>query len=188
MKRPHEVKLGHLITDGDTMRDAIHIAVAPCKNGEGEPLYPGQRVGLRPNSSDRACSSDNPIGIVDPYLDEYVKPGEWFWVLLFPQTITSLRHQWAHPAFDGGQEQDEDVRVGKKAKSLEWLKAHEETFGFKSEDLIAEVEGSDEHFSFGTTSGPDWAQTKEFWDHMENITGKAFDDEHRENTYFSCGC
>lgn len=31
-------------------------------------------------------------------------------------------------------------------------------------------------------------ETGEFWRNLEIVTGKKFDGEHRENTYFSCSC
>jgi hypothetical protein len=39
------------------------------------------------------------IGIVDPFLDQPVRPGEEFWVFVYPNTITGMRHYWQHPAF-----------------------------------------------------------------------------------------
>lgn len=89
-------KLGQLITDGDRRRDAVHVAIAPVT--ADQTLVPGQRVGFRGNT-ETVGDSDESIGIVDPYLKEPVRKGQRFWLFLFPNTVTSLRHAWTHPAF-----------------------------------------------------------------------------------------
>lgn len=83
--------VGKLLT-GTEGRDAIHFALAPVV--ASEILRPGQEVG-------RNGSIEGPmLGIVDPFLKQDVLPGQRFWLFLFPGTITSLRHVWAHPAFE----------------------------------------------------------------------------------------
>jgi hypothetical protein len=86
--------LGKLI-DGDERRDAVHIAVAPVEAAQR--LTPGQHVGL--SDDGRAIASGVPIGVVDPFLTTAVEPGQRFWLFMYPNTITSLRHVWTHPAF-----------------------------------------------------------------------------------------
>ena len=79
----------------DARRDAIHVAVAPVVAAHD--LYPGQRVGLL--ESGQATPYRPTVGIVDPYLVDMVPQGATFWLCLLPGTVTSLRHEWTHPAF-----------------------------------------------------------------------------------------
>jgi hypothetical protein len=87
------IPIGSLIT-GEAGRDAVHIAIAPvtapCE------LAPGEHVDQHGN---REGPGVVPVGIVDPFLREPVLPGQRFWLLLYPNSVTSLRHEWAHPAF-----------------------------------------------------------------------------------------
>lgn len=87
--------LGTIIGEG-AGRDAIHLAVEPVIASER--LLAGQDVYLLPDGR-AAKGKDNAVGIVDPFLKESVKPGEKFWLVVYPRQITSLRHVWSHPAF-----------------------------------------------------------------------------------------
>lgn len=89
--------LGQLLDD-ERKRDAVHVAIAPVTANEA--LQPGQHVGLvEPGNVDLIGRSDRPLGIVDPYLTEEVQAGQRCWMLLYPDSITDLRHVWTHPAF-----------------------------------------------------------------------------------------
>ena len=89
-------QLGKLI-EGEAYRDAVHIAVAPVV--AGCILDPGDRIGLDDNGLAVHMKYDLTIGIVDPFLVDCVAPGQKFWLYLRPNTVTSLRHAWCHPAF-----------------------------------------------------------------------------------------
>ena len=88
--------LGQLITDGEMRRDAVHVAIAPVM--ATETLRPGQHVGLI-GDNQHAGPSDEPVGVVDPFLQESVQKGERFLLWLYPNTVTGIRHIWTHPAF-----------------------------------------------------------------------------------------
>lgn len=80
--------------DEIAFRDAVHIAVAPVMAGER--LEPGDHVGM---IRDAAFRNADTIGIVDPFLTQNVPHGARFFLFLYPNTITSLRHVWTHPTF-----------------------------------------------------------------------------------------
>jgi len=106
---PH---LGKLV-DETAQRDAIHIAIAPVVAGEA--LEPGQHVGLLAGRASAAAKEK--IGIVDPFLTEQVWEGQCFYLCLYQQTVTNLRHNWSHPAFD---KEAQDA----KAASEQWLREY----------------------------------------------------------------
>jgi hypothetical protein len=76
-----KVNLGQLVT-GDVGRDAVHVAVIPMTAFRR--MVPGEKL---------------KNGIVDPFLTAPVEAGQRFYLCLYPNTVTSLRHVWEHPAF-----------------------------------------------------------------------------------------
>ena len=90
-----ESKLGH-IPSGEEGRDAVHVAIIPVRAGQR--LRLGQRVRLT-HVGRAVPAGDDAIGVVDPFLTgkRSVGQGEWFWLCLYPGTVTSLRHHWEHP-------------------------------------------------------------------------------------------
>jgi hypothetical protein len=109
-------QLGKLITEPQH-RDAIHIAVAPVT--AGMTLQPGDRIGFTDNGNAYTVIKDAKkiVGIVDPFLHEKtVHEGEMFYMFLLPNTITSLRHEWTHPAFE------EEEALAKMEPTLHKLK------------------------------------------------------------------
>jgi hypothetical protein len=93
-----QATLGNLIDADRVGRDAIHMAIAP--GVAAEELYPGQHVGFAEPGNLRRFGPGGPhVGIVDPFLRGPVPVGAGFYVCLYPNTVTSLRHVWQHPAF-----------------------------------------------------------------------------------------
>ncbi len=175
-----DLNLGQLIQSQETVgRDATHVAVAPVIAAEG--FRPGQHVGLLKDG--RAVAGGDKIGIVDPFLKYPVKPGEKFWLFLYPKTITNLRHEWSHPAFD-----DNVVEVVKKEKfcpSKAYLEFFASNIGVSYDNLM-------EHCQDYLENGHDWRGGEgfegvyvddEFWDHYRVVTGKS-----GSGNFFRCAC
>lgn len=168
------------IIDHTASRDAIHLAVEPCI--AGETLSPGEDIGIVDGLA--MVHTTKPLGIVDPFLKAPVKKGERFWLIIYPRTITSLRHVWEHPSFESNRDKEDELRESEK-----WLINFCESNNLPEyPDVISAVLGQDlgtsssVHFSGRDASGeiPD-----EFWDHMERITGIKYNER---PTYFSCSC
>lgn len=90
------LNLGQII-EGEQQRDATHIAVAPVVAFRS--LAPGEHVGLNEKGEADNLNLET-IGIIDPFLKARVMRGERCWLFLYPGTITGLRHEWTHPAFE----------------------------------------------------------------------------------------
>ena len=167
--------IGKIITSPQE-RDAIHIAVAPMT--AAELLQPGQHVGLTHNGA--AGFSDDPIGVVDPFLRTVVRKGAKFWLFLYPNTITSLRHEWIHPAFVASAKQE----------SERWLLDFADTWEMNYNLMFDGAVRGDYVTAGVDLHGRDelGADHDLFWHHLEVVTGRSFTDEHVAKTSWGCSC
>lgn len=166
-----DVTIGKIITH-DARKDAIHVAIAPCKS-HGI-LKPGEHIGIH----DGISTPKDPVGIVDPFLDKPVTRGQTFWIFLYPKTASNLRHEWDHPAF-----QDDASNVQKIiakltgdefAVSRQWL----EDFARKAEIPYKNMIALAGDYCIGDDNGPVELGNKkvelgdqEFWKHYKNLAG-----------------
>lgn len=206
--------LGKLI-EGRGERDAIHMAIVPLVAGER--LKPGTHfkvTGEKHRTSDgdtvfkayavKPCSHNaspatrrivtsetqsDAIGVVDPFLAKPVEIGQQFYGCLYPGSITSLRHEWIHPAFAEKEPTDKD-----KALSEQWLrryavriKPYEEDDRQGAFDRLCEGLRSDEVFAHGTDlhSFADLDDADELKFHAERYLGIRID---WDRFSFSCSC
>lgn len=177
--------LGKLVGD-DANRDAIHIAVAPVVAAEN--LFPGQDIGLCEDG--RVASVSPVIGIVDPFLKHRVVIGDRFYMLLYPNTITSLRHEWVHPAF----EKRNETRPSARDSSEQWLRSFAEQAGLSYDSMLEKVAGYVEDGDPWVENGSEMARDAyyavnedEFWKHYEAVTGTK-NPHHSWSSPFSCSC
>jgi hypothetical protein len=183
--------LGSILT-GSEKRDAIHLGVEPVIAGER--LRAGEDVGIADGKAYRKGVKH--IGIVDPFLKEFVDPGERFWLVVYPRQITSLRHVWEHPDFPVSGETGTPLKETLKSDSENWMRAWavehmSEDYCGASEDSKIDPETS---YQMAINAGHDnyigpYESAREYiddvwWTHWEAITGCRGD----RGTHFSCSC
>ena len=190
----HDLKLGYVIEDGTVAaRDAIHIAVAPSISAEY--LSAGEHVGFDADVPDRmSASAMKKVGIVDPYLMTPVKPGERFWLFLYPNTVTGLRHDWSHPDFKSDSAGATEMKT---AKAMNEAQDRIEKFSYKMgfdgfDELMAHarswIQGEDyintgSNESYYNASDEDW---QKFWQDWRIVTGEK--SARAKPIRFSCSC
>lgn len=185
------------IIDDTQKRDAVHVAVIPMQATVR--LSPAQPV----NAAGLPSLTGTAVGIVDPFLQKPVEPGQRFWLMLMPRTINSLRHVWTHPDFA-----DEPLTTGTVTKadiaaSESWLRNFcdkGDTPGYgrvmavlKGESLRTHDSDDDDYISgrmdheYIYFSGLDAHGDipDEFWHHAEIVLGCKLT---MRPKYFSCSC
>jgi hypothetical protein len=202
---PHSVATDALdtlgtIIDSTQQRDAIHLGVQPAQ--AAMPLTVGQHVALVQGMAYGGAGlapGTKTVGIVDPFLTAPVMPGQWFWLVVYPRQITSLRHVWTHPDFDSEAPATPAAQAAPaetaKVASQQWMQAwasqHMADDYYSSGDgkLAPEVAyataiqaGHDHHV--GPHEDAREHIDSEWWGHWETITGKRG----QRADYFSCGC
>jgi hypothetical protein len=194
-------QFGKLVPDDfPTDRDAIHIATVAVIAHED--LVPGTHVGFPTKEADVMGASEiAPVGIVDPFLTTTVKKGERFWVFLYPGTVTSLRHNWTHPAFDvrsqlirAMEETPAKRRMKEFAAQLNSDAGEDDGYGgtyepVTFEELISRATAHVQSGDYWSEGGRFEGQSlyDEFWDDFEQLTGIKVKDDDRYS-FFSCSC
>ncbi len=181
--------MGTILPDDVGGRDAVHVAVVAVRAEQD--LAPGEHVG-------KDGTVDNPLGIVDPFLTHEVKRGQRFWLYLYPRTITGLSHKWTHPAFDV------EADAKKALESERWLREFVRTADCPDYNTLINAAVGDHHKNDAGDGGYTMSRLEdeylffggsdahgpippEFWDHVENVTGRKIPREGRAK-YFSCSC
>lgn len=172
-----DIGIGRLI-DGLRERDAIHVAVAPVTATER--LYPGQPLAFTGDDR-KSVKAGEPgrVGIVDPFLLGPVYPGQSFWMFLSPGSITSLRHDWTHPAFEPSPAQSSEQWIRDFAAGIP---LDYEVVMDGARDYVA----CGEYLCFGGLLEGEYVPD-EFWSHYERVTGETVPDDKR-GSFFTCSC
>lgn len=180
--------LGQLV-EFDRPRDAVHVAIIPLV--AAEELHPGWMVGAdKEGYAFKVDQRHESIGVVDPFLYGVVPKGKRCWVLLTPDTVTGMRHQWTTADFpEEGPPSTREMRAAATA----WLMKFADDKNIRYDDMVAGAVsgegatfGVDCHGSLAQEFGEGLAQ--QFWEHLEVVTGRRFPAAHRSGTHFSCTC
>lgn len=174
-----EAKLGFLISE-TSERDAIHVAIAPVVAAEN--LDPGDHVGLNPEGK-ATTNSDKKLGIVDPFLTKYLQPGDRFYLVLYPNTVTGMRHHWFHPAFKLA-DVPQDI-----SESVAFIQHVAKSAGIEYVELMMAADDFVKHGTYLCEGGrwEGFGVGDEFWDHYEKVVGKKVDEDDR-GAIFTCSC
>lgn len=175
-------KIGNIITSGE--RDAVHIAVLPViAHNE---LFPGCHIGY----DNGKTTYENTIGIVDPFLNKKnIEEGEMFFMFLYPNTITSLRHNWTHPSISEEVETVSLYKGGSEKWMTKWAVEHlhddyEDGDVINGDALLKYAIQCGHDLSVGMHEDARDHIDGEWWTHWENITGE----KGKREEYFTCSC
>ncbi len=127
-------------------------------------------------------TSGKPIGIVDPFLTDPVLPGQCFYMFLYQNMVTSLRHEWEHPDFTAAE-------TSEVAQSREWIEDWAGGYGVSYQDMIdaaAAWVDSEDYFCRGGTFECEGVPDV-FWDHYEVVVGHKVS-SHKKGSFFTCSC
>lgn len=181
------------VLEGEASRDAIHIAIAPVVASHS--MGAGDHIGL--NDKGEADDEAAPIGVVDPYLKGKVRKGQRFWLFLYPNTVTGLRHEWHHPSFNGPQEPKPE-RISHDThlvKSKAWIAEHAALLGLSPDVLMENAKewlaaGVDYGNAFVQRDSERWRDNfnpTEFWHHYEVVTETVVPQDMKHSMY-CCTC
>lgn len=179
--------IGQVLPETVIARDAIHVAVVPI--APPVTVYPGQAVDP---TGDPAGTPR--VGIVDPFLAGPVYPGQRCFLFLRPNTITGLRHEWTHPAFDpSGVVEIARPPVDAQTAAQVRLKAIAEELDIGYGQMMRAAQRWLEYGDYEVQQGQEsWrddfpALAAEFWHCFELVRGVSVPEDKRES-FFSCSC
>lgn len=198
-----DVKLGTVLTDspnhprGD-FRDAVHCAVLPVILGES--CSPGDHVGV-----DRiedgwyvvTRKAQQLQGIVDPFLRGTLQPHTKCWLLLYPGTVTGMRHHWHEPYLDEIMPENDEYR-----RAEYWLKTYAQESGASSYERMMEgIKGFlEDHgsYCYGDDDGPEYfwklsdEDRRKFWRYVYIVLNQKMSDDVLDelecSSPFRCAC
>lgn len=183
-------RLGVRLTLDDVERDAVHVALVRVYSNMS--VYPGQHVGLVEGSQECVSPSvDKHIGIVDPFLSGAIEPVTWFYMCLYPNTVTGMRHHWEHPSFTNVVV-TMNVTGSHVAESVRWLtdfakraRTDYRTLIDAAASRVGQSNGLDFVSQGFVTEDCVYEEHDEMWKHLCIVLGC---ERPSHSSIFSCAC
>jgi hypothetical protein len=159
----------------DADRDCIHA---------NEELLPGSHVDADGRTTGKL------VGVADPFYKAIIKPGDRFWLCLYPGSVTNMRHAWESLDFPGDY-----VSPTARASAEAWMRQYVKANCPYDCD---EIDGGYQNFMDRITregyvfyNGSDLhhvgelADADEFFRHLGAILGRKVDPA---SLSYSCSC
>lgn len=184
-----EARLGKLIIEPgeQNQRDAVHIAVVPVQASDS--FDPGEHVGVC-DKGEHATKTGPYVGIVDPFLRKRIMAGDTFWLFLYQGQVTTLRHEWTHPAFPNINRAPVAPSISDERKRLAEFRMRQLAEGQCGWTLANLLEHAKEAVETGGSifMGDNEGVTAypEFLEDIGVLTGISI--EGKEAPWFSCSC
>lgn len=180
--------IGKILSPEENLRDAIHIAIVPVI--AAHKMAPASHVGLDKDGKASYSFDGEYVGIIDPFLENAAQKGQKVYLFLYPNTITSLKHFWTHPAFDVEKIEAPKTLTDKQISEA-WIRDYAETDcdGLSYEDLMYAAERFVKYNDYFVQGGrfEGMGVSDEFWNHYEKVTSNEVP-ESKRGCIFSCSC
>jgi hypothetical protein len=180
------------LLDGTEQRDAIHIAVMPVISADRW-IGPGDKLRLVFGTTNqvikvREGDDEKGIGVADPFLNEEINKGDKFWMFMYPNSITGLRHQWVHP--------EVDTEMAPLSDPERWIRGFADKWNFDYNELIEQATAEPREWgNYAVAMGQNLHSAGElgedhdlFWKNLTLLTKQAYSREHIEKFGWSCSC
>jgi len=173
-------RLGHT-----GVRDAVHVPIISAK--AAHELRPGQHVILNADGSVSSCLTENTsLGVVDPYINGIIKPGDSVWVFVRPGSISTLTHHWTHPKVVDITE----VVPDKEKARIRLQEFAENELGVTLDRMLSAIEAcrTDDGDALYSHSYESLSVYDGFWSDYEMYTGNSDPNKNEGYFYFfTCG-
>ena len=174
--------------DEKVAKDAIHIAILPVIVGL-DYVHPGQAAKVSSFNKEADLFElgeiGKNIGIINPFMEKgRIMEGDRVYIFLYPNTVTSLRHDWE---FEGLETIRKIGQPTLEASKL-YIEMIAEDMDMDYQELMDATEDSIDYGNYYSVgSNEDARLPDEFWAHYELITGRIVPADKRYS-FFSCSC
>lgn len=144
------------------------------------------------NTAGVAVAETPYIGIIDPFLTKRARRGERVFLLLYPNTVKGMRHAWSHASFSDELAQSTSP-VKETSVAEAWLREFASQWNIPYDEMVVEASSRGGYLTARGVDIHSWSEISSgeqrlFWEHLETVTGRRFDGDHRSDVGFSCSC